>query len=201
VKLTRRKIYVITVGLMLAIATALGIASAIGGSEPRDPTVVSGGFADLAAHVSAINHERRASDALPTAAQQALARIPKAELPADAIQNARRVFDGAVIGPVFVVPANHGFALVSNGGISLVPGTLGDANPAAGMVEQRSSDDPVVVFGVAADNVVRVDVVIAGKTSQAKLIGNGYEWVADTPVTIDDIRLLLHLSDGSVVRS
>jgi hypothetical protein len=75
------------------------------------------------------------------------------------------------------------------------------APPAAGSAFQRRPEDPVTVFGIAADNVVRIDVVAGGKTSRATLTGNGYYWVADTPVSLGDVHLLVRLKNGNVVRS
>jgi hypothetical protein len=73
--MTRPRNLIIAATVVIATASALGIASAIGDSGTRDPTVVSGDFADLTDHVSAINHERRKTDALPSAAEHKLAAL------------------------------------------------------------------------------------------------------------------------------
>lgn len=201
-KRMRVRSMVVAAGVVVAIGGAV-IATAGGNPEAPYAKVVKGDVGDIARNVSAISGPRDSADTLTPAAEATLARLPdemKAQLPSDVAQKTRRVFDADGVGPVFIAPSESGFALITGEGVGFVAGILSDAMPVAGTLVQRTAEDPVSAYGVATDNVNRIDVIAAGRTSRATLRGNGYYWVADTAVSLDDVSLLVHLRNGRVVR-
>jgi hypothetical protein len=110
-----------------------------------------------------------------------------------------RVFTTPFSGPVYVLPAKDGFAVITGELAEIVPGTLGKTNPAAGWVSYRS-DGPGSVFGIASNDVSAVDVIIGTSVNHATMVRNGYYWTA--PASSVDVRgatVRAHLKDGTVV--
>jgi RNA polymerase sigma factor (sigma-70 family) len=95
------------------------------------PTPVQGTFADLVANVSVIDRPRGPEDVLTREAADAAAGLGDS-LPADAENRSMRVFTAPPAGPVYLLPAKDGFAIITARTGGIVPGTLGKSNPAAG---------------------------------------------------------------------
>jgi hypothetical protein len=190
---------VLLVLFMLLATSAVAVYKVVQGS-PSYPRPVAGTFAELARTVSAIDRARTSDDALTAKAAQVVASMAD-QLPPDAAQQAMRVYTSPVCGPVYVLPAKQGFALISGAGAlgtfaEIVPGTLGETDPGAGGAFYSSSG-PSGVCGIATDDVVSVDVVVGAHIYQATMLRNGYEWLAPRASRVLSLRF--HLKDGSVV--
>jgi hypothetical protein len=73
-----------------------------------------------------------------------------------------------------------------------------DDLPASGITLQASDATGWTLYGFAADNVVAVDVILAGRTQPATLLRNAY--VADLgAASLGDAKaLIVHYADGSI---
>jgi len=200
-----RKRVVAAVMVVAVVAGALAIAGAAisGGSEEVvQPSMVAGDFEDLKAAVDAISRPRGSEDELSPAAAEAVASIASASasVSASAAQSSMRVFEAKVIGPVWVVPAADGFGIITETGGGVVSGILGRTMPIAGGVTDPGPDEPTVVWGIATDAVIGVDIVIGDQTFEATLVENGYYWLApDKSLDLDGAKMHVHLADGAKV--
>jgi hypothetical protein len=198
----KKLLYGLVATLLAASATALGLIVASGhGSRPAAvPKPVAGTFADLASSVAAIKHSRGPADQLTAGASSVVSAFGGEVSPRAASQSLK-VFETPATGPVYVVPAMRGFALVTSHGGGLIPGTLGHDNPAAGGAVQADGSQPGYVFGIAADDVTGVDVALNGQTYHARMLKNGYVWVApDASLDVTKAAIFARLQDGTVVR-
>lgn len=189
----------LVVAAISAIAGGLYLATTGHGSAaPRLPTPAQGTFADLARNIAAINHTRGTEDALTPQAAETATKFAT-QLPVDAQDRSMKVFTTPRSGPVYLLPANAGFAIITASGGGIVPGTLGPTNPAAGGTIY-ASDAPGWVFGVASNDVTAVDVTVGTELFHATMFPNGYYWTApNASVDVRNATLLVHLKDGSVV--
>jgi len=198
--------HAIAVVLVVAVAAgALGIASAAisGGSEDVvQPRMIPGDFEDLKIVVGAIDRPRTSGDELSPIAVEAVASIASASssLSVSASDSSMRVFEAKVIGPVWVVPAADGFGIITETGGGMVSGVLGRTMPIAGGITDPGPDDPAVVWGIATDAVIGIDIVIGDQAFEATLVENGYYWLApDESIDLDRLEMHVHLADGAKV--
>ena len=188
------------VGASIAVATLRGPRAAT-----QDPTLVEGGFGTLATVVRAIDRERNPDDAISDELASHLENlISTGVITRDAINLSRRVFEAPEIGPVYVLPSDTGFVVVSSYGIMSVIGGLGSTNPVAGFFGQGdlATDPPglAYTYGVAMDDVEGVDVVYQDRVFPATMVENGYVWISpDSEMQIDSLHLQVRLSDGSII--
>jgi hypothetical protein len=200
---SRRRSVAVVLITGVAIALTVGAYRAsIGssGGNPTNPSPTAGTYADLSGSVAAINHARDANDALTPAVAATVAKLSD-ELPANAAQASKKVFTAGISGPVYVVPAKDGFALVTAGGGGIIPGRLSDSNPVAGGAVYTTGS-PGWLFGIAEDNVTSIDVLVGSSSYKASLVHNGYYWVApSSDVDVRSASLVVHLKSGAVVKA
>jgi hypothetical protein len=192
----KRRVFLIT-GLVVALAAA---ASMPGAAQLQDeitkPVVVPGSFADLQSSVAAVNRPRGPKDGLTPLAEKVVAIIGAAP---NARATSMKVFETKEIGPVFIVPTNQGFTVISESSIGTVEGTLGDGNPiVGGLVEPEGQ--PAYLWGIAIDDVIGVDIAVGDATSAATMVQNGFYWIAPSEIkSVKGLTLRVHLADGTTV--
>lgn len=203
--LTRKRAAIVAAAAVAATGGALGIASVAtggGGEDIVEPRTVPGDFEDLRTTLAAIKRPRGAGDELSPAAAEAVATMASVSpiLSDSAADSSMRVFEAKVIGPVWVVPATDGFGLITESGGGVISGVLGSTMPIAGGMTQTGPDDPTVVWGVASDAVIGIDIVIGDEIFEATLVKNGYYWLApDGSLDLGDAEMHAHLADGTTV--
>lgn len=187
--------------VLLVAAVSSGVAVAAGsgrGSDTVAPEVIDGSFDDLQAAVSAVDRTRTPDDELDAelegVADEILGATPSQ------VDQSRKVFE-AEFGPVYVVPLEGGFGVITRESGGVVPGTLGEKNPVAGGLVDPGSGEASYVWGVAIDSVTGVEVNIGDATYAATMVENGFYLIAPKDMeTFETLTLLVHLKDGTTVR-
>lgn len=178
-------------------AVVVSASLAQGETRGADPQVTPGSFADLSANVSAISGAQTSADVLT----KRLARAAETMgVSAEARSQARKVFESAPTGPVFVMPANGGLAFLTGEVGGVLEGSLTAANPVFGGAVEPGVGEASYVWGVAVDGVLGVDVIVNDKSFPATMVPNGFYWVAlDDAGTLEGLRLDVQLEDGTTI--
>ena len=137
--------------------------------------------------------------------------------------SASKAYDGLIFGDTRLQKSDARLSrhLINapTGGVFVIPNaggmiTLAASNYAAATRILPSSEHPVVfgaqykefgtspllLFGVAIDDVASIDVAVDGQITTAALSKDGWYWQADDPaVTLDEVTVVAQLKDGTSV--
>jgi hypothetical protein len=199
------KLIALIAGSVVIVCSATVVDAATsqhGNLRVHTPTLVAGNFSDLSEAMSLLAQERGHHDQLSVRAASVFAQLASAShlIEPTAAARSRKIGGRNGAPAVWIVPSKTGFAYVTEDSAALVPGTLGPQMPAAGARIKRSVDEPVHAFGVVADTVKSVEIVVGRDSFRATISDNVYSWVAPTAsLTLESISVRVHLEDGTIV--